>query len=178
MVNSCINFCPWTTVFSLDDSTILLNVTRSKLSTLHRLDEKNLCGRLTCLAGREILLPNSFDLLKAKLFFELEAEIPKMDLRLLASNDGADAFADLYDRLARINIFPTPDLLLGQLLQYSHFSNGLSRNRIRDISVKMIRLWNDMIQFCTQNALGTSTRPNLGQFHDLLQLGDSTWPRQ
>jgi len=134
------------------------------LVDFRKLETITFSGNLTCFAGREIELANSFDLLAAKLFFEIEGEFSDPAYRMKIGNIGANEFADLYQKLGGHTMFPTQDLLSRQLSLADGFPQQLGSRRVEELSGMLIRFWNEMIQLCFFNSLST-TSTSVGMAH-------------
>jgi len=108
-------------------------------------------GTLNCLAGRDIEMPNSFDLLTGWLFFTLEDELPEPNYRLFIATKGADEFALTYNNLEDGVNFPSTKSLSDDLMLCEHFGCRFEQLDIKHLSFQMIQFWTAMIRYCQKN---------------------------
>jgi len=149
MLCSSANFCPWRTVFTRDDYTVLLKVTAEKFDTFLLHPRTRLSGRVACLAGHDIEMPNAFDLLASKLFFLTEEQLSDEISRLSVAQAGADTFSFVIDRLDRGLSFTA---LYGELSLCREFWTFFKPVEIKEFAAQMVALWNDIIGYCVSNA--------------------------
>jgi len=153
MFCSSANFCPWTTVFTRDDYTVLLKVTAEEFDTFLLHPRTRFSGRVTCLAGRDIEMPNAFDLLASKLFFLTEEQLSHVNSRLSLAQAGADTFAFILGRSeSGIEFKP----LYAQLSWCWEFETFFEPGEIKEFAAQMITLWKDITRYCVGNAQKSS----------------------
>jgi len=162
------SFCPWTTLFTRADCSVLLNISKSMFDSFMALDGSNFSGRTTCFAGRDIEMANAFDLLEMNIFFLIEVEFPEPTARLTVSCASADVFASLVDGLeCDVGIPPIEDLTaelnLDQKINSFFFSA-----KIEILAASMIDLWCKIDNFCKSNLAKFRLETNK---HNFLEIG-------
>ncbi|WP_206188511.1 hypothetical protein [Parasedimentitalea denitrificans] len=126
-----------------------MKVTAEKFDNFLLHPRTRLSGRLACLAGRDIEMPNAFDLLASKLFFLTKEQLSDEVSRLSVAQAGADTFSFVLDNQESEGSF---EPLYGELSWCWEFWTFFEPVEIKEFAIQMVALWNDITNYCVSNA--------------------------